>query len=54
MPTDANIAPKLCLGAFEVLVYFNLKFVFLGNGKNGHGALAGLTKVKGTSVDIFF
>ena len=53
MPTDAKVAPKSCLGAFEVLSFFPL-IPFLQNGKNGHGALAGLTWVKGTSVDKVF
>ena len=32
--------------------FFTLSF-FLEKGKNGHGALVGLTWVKGTSVDKF-
>ena len=51
VPTDAKVAPKSCLGAFEV--FFSIKF-FLQNGKNGNGALVGLTLVKGISVDTFF
>ena len=33
--------------------FFPMKF-FLQNYKNGHGALVGITGVKGTSVDEFF
>ena len=52
MPTDAKVAPKSCLGAFEVLVVvFLLKNFY---GKNGHGALVGLKYVKATSADDFF
>ena len=51
MPTDATVALKSCLGAFGVPP---LSCFFLKNGKNGHGALVGLTLVTGTSVDKFF
>ena len=33
---------------------FFFLFYFRSNVKNDHGALAGLTHVKGTSVDTFF
>ena len=51
MPTDAKVAPKSCLGAFEVLGFIPLSF-FLETGKKSHGALVGFTWVKGTTVDI--
>ena len=52
MPTDANVArKKSCLGAF---VFWFLPFYFLQKGKNVHGALVGLTLVKGTSMDKCF
>jgi hypothetical protein len=54
VPTDAKIVQKSCLGAFEVLGFLPKVFFVLKNGKNGHGALVGLTVVKGTSVDQFF
>ena len=50
---DQENHQKSCLGAFEVIFVFSLSF-FLQNCKNGHGALVGITKVKGTSVDEFF
>ena len=52
MPNDALIAPKSSLRTFEVLVF--LRLIVYVNRKNDHGALEGLTKVKGTSVDKCF
>ena len=52
VPTDAKVAPKSCLGAFEVLGF--PPFVFLENGRNGHGVLVGRTLAKGTSVEKYF
>ena len=46
VPTDASVAPKSCLGAFEGLVVFFCIKIVLSNGKNGHGALVGLTYKK--------
>ena len=52
MPNDAKIAPKSSLGAFDFLVFFTL--IFRYNCKHDHGALVGLTLVKGASVENFF
>ena len=52
MRTDATVAPTSCLGTLEVSS-FPINF-FLKNDKNCHGALIGLTMVKGTSVDKLF
>ena len=44
---------KSSLGALELLLFFYVEFFV--NWKNDHGALGGLTQVKGTSEDkIFF
>ena len=51
MPTDATVAPKLCLGAFEMLGVLHSFICKIK--KNGHGALVGLKLVKSTSVDTF-
>ena len=45
-------APKLSLGAFVCFCFFMLR-LFRQNGEHGRGTLVGLTRVKGTSVDIF-
>ena len=50
VPNDADIAPKSSLGAFEFLVFVCV--VFRLNCKNDHGALVGLTNVKGTRGEI--
>ena len=48
-PQGAKREPKIK----KIIKLFSLNFSFQ-NYKNGHGALVGITLVKGTSVDEFF
>ena len=48
MPNDATIKPW----GVRILIFHSL--IFRQNCKNDHGALVGLTTVKGTSVETFF
>ena len=48
-PKGAKREPKIK----KIIKFFSLSF-FFQNYKNGHGALVGITWVKGTSVDEFF
>ena len=53
-PNLAKVAPKSSLGAFEVFGCLRCVFLFVKIVRRGHGALVGLTEVKGTSVDNHF